>query len=240
MTSEFTSHNIMLDDGTLTKPEQSWQMRDLPLMQFALRFLRFAFPDGFGDKSIVDLGCLEGGYAVEFARAGFRTLGIEVRRSNFENCQRVKSATNLPRLDFVCDDVRNLEKYGPFDAVFCCGLLYHLDEPRKFMEQVSHACRRVLIVDTHVASDRPNSTFSVSEITKNEGLTGRWFAEFDDEQQRRADRWSSWHNPRSFWPMKRDLIETLRQIGFSMVVEYPIFDSHREATDRVTIVATKE
>ena len=240
MASEFTAHNIMLDDGTLTKPELSWQMQDLPLMQFALRFLRLAFPDGFGDKSIVDLGCLEGGYAVEFARAGFSALGIEVRSSNFENCQRVKRATSLPRLDFVCDDVRNLEKYGSFDAVFCCGLLYHLDKPRAFMEQMSHVCRRVLIVDTHVAADRPNSKFTVSEITENEELTGRWFSEFHDEKQRRADRWSSWDNAKSFWPMKRDLIDALRQLGFSMVVEYPIFDPYREATDRVTIVGTRD
>jgi len=40
--------------------------------------------------------------------------------------------------------------------------------------------------------------------------------------------------------MKRDLIEVLRQLGFSMVLEYPIFDAHREATDRVTIVGVKD
>jgi hypothetical protein len=40
--------------------------------------------------------------------------------------------------------------------------------------------------------------------------------------------------------MKRDLIETLRHLGFSMVMEYAIFEPHREATDRVTIVAVKE
>jgi len=240
MATSFTAHNIRLDDGTCTIPDQPWQMQDLPLTKFSRQFLRLAFPAGFTGKRMVDLGCLEGGYAVEFARDGFDTLGIDVRQSNIENCQRVKAATNLPNLRFACDDVRNLEKYGTFDAIFCCGILYHLDEPRKFAEMMSRACRRVLIIDTHVAADQPNRKFNVSDITQNEGLSGRWFSEFADEHQRHTDRWSSWDNARSFWPMKRDLIELLRQLGFSMVVEYPIFDAHREATDRVTIVGVKD
>ena len=124
-------------------PEIPWQMQDLPLMKFSRQFLSLTFPAGIAGKRLVDLGCLEGGYAVEFARDGFDTLGIEVRQSNFKNCQRVKAATNLPQainlphLSFVCGDVRNLENPGVFDAIFCCGILYHVDEPRKFMEQMS-------------------------------------------------------------------------------------------------------
>lgn len=239
MKTTFTAHNIRLDDGSLTKPDEPWQMRDLPLLQFALNFLELTFPDGAKGKRIVDLGCLEGGYAVEFAREGFESLGIEVRKSNIENCNYVKSHTNLPNLRFACDDVRNLERYGMFDAIFCCGILYHLDQPRKFMEQMSRACRRVLIIDTHVAADQPNSRFKLSEITENEGLSGRWFPEFEEEEHRHRDPWSSWDNPKSFWPMKLDLIQALRQLSFSLVLEYPIFDSERQATDRVTIVGVK-
>jgi 2-polyprenyl-3-methyl-5-hydroxy-6-metoxy-1,4-benzoquinol methylase len=123
MTSSFTAHNIRLDDGSLTKPEQSWLIEDVPLLKFSKQFLQTAFPEGFAGKRIVDLGCLEGGYTVGFARAGFDALGIEVRQNNFENCQRVKAGTNLPNLTFAWDDVRNLGKYGVFDAIFCCGLL---------------------------------------------------------------------------------------------------------------------
>ena len=215
-------------------------MQDLPLMKFSRQFLSLTFPAGCAGKRLVDLGCLEDGYAVEFARDGFDTLGIEVRQSNCKNCRRVKAATDLPHLSFVCDDVRNLENHGVFDGIFCCGILYHLDEPRKFMEQMRRVCRLVLIIDTQVAAEQPNRKFKVSQVKQNEGMTGRWFSEFADENQRHTDRWSSWDNAKSFWPMKRDLIEVLRQLGFSMVLEYPIFDAHREATDRVTIVAVKD
>lgn len=66
------------------------------------------FSEGFTGKRIVDLGCLEGDYTVEFARSGFDALGIEVRQGNFENCQRVKAGTNLSTLEFARDDVLNL------------------------------------------------------------------------------------------------------------------------------------
>ncbi len=240
MASSFTAHNIRLDDGSFTKPEQTWQMEDLPLLKFTRQFLRTIFRDGVSGKRVVDLGCLEGGYAVELARAGFDALGIEIRETNFENCQRVKAATNLPHLSFACDDVRNLANYGVFDAIFCCGLLYHLDEPRAFIEQIAQLCRRVAIIDTHVADAQPNGVFTLSEIVQNEGWTGRWFPEFEEESQRRDDKWSSWGNQKSFWPMKRDLIEGLRQAGFPMVLEYPIFDAYREKTHRTTIVALKD
>lgn len=239
MASTFSAHNIRLDDGSFTKPDLGYQMEDLPLLKFSKQLLRLAFPEGVAGKRIVDLGCLEGGYAVSFAREGMQALGIEIRESNLANCQKVKQGTELPNLEFVCDDVRNLGNYGQFDAIFCCGILYHLNEPRKFLEQMSRSCERVLIVDTHVAAEKPNRTFKVSKITQNEGMTGRWYYEIPDDNARHNEKWSSWDNPTSFWPMKRDLVEVLRWSGFSMVLEYPIYEPHREATDRVTVVGIK-
>ena len=72
-------------------------------------------------------------------------------------------------------------KYGVFDVVFCCGLLYHLDAPRKFVDLMAKACRRAAIIDTHVAEcPAQPGKFALSDITENEGWAGRWFSEFDD------------------------------------------------------------
>ena len=102
--------------------------------QASLRTLRSLFrPEEIPTTSVVDLGCLEGGYAAAFARAGFCATGIEVRDLNMESCRFVESELQLDNLAFIQDDARNVEKHGPFDAVFCCGLLYHLDHPRAFL-----------------------------------------------------------------------------------------------------------
>src|SRR6266566_3867908 len=72
---------------------------------------------------ILDLACLEGLYAIEFARHNASCLGIEGREANIEKARFAKQMLQLDNLDFAQDDVRNLsvEKYGRFDVVLCLG-----------------------------------------------------------------------------------------------------------------------
>jgi len=68
------------------------------------------FPGDKSDLRLADLGCLEGGFAVEFARMGFQVLGVEVREANIPACKYVKANTNLPNLEFIKDDARSIAK----------------------------------------------------------------------------------------------------------------------------------
>jgi SAM-dependent methyltransferase len=241
----FTAHNIRLDDGTRTKPD-GVSIEIHPWFLAARRILDATFP---GDKErlrIADLGCLEGGYTVEFARLGFQALGLDVRESNIDACRYVRSKVALPNLEFVRDDVWNIEKYGLFDAVFCCGLLYHLDRPREFLDLLSRVTKRVLILQTHFsqAGDSPSfihprrlrralsrivplkntatTTHKLSSLKKHEGLPGRWFPEFRSERafrDRVNRRWASWNNRTSFWIQREHLIQAIRDAGFDLVAE---------------------
>jgi 2-polyprenyl-3-methyl-5-hydroxy-6-metoxy-1,4-benzoquinol methylase len=223
---EFTAHNIRLDNGTLTKQDVSFSMEAYPWLVSARRILDTVFP---GDKRgfrLADLGCLEGGYAVEFARMGFQVLGLEVRESNIAACRYVKAHTNLPNLDFVQDNAWNIAKYGTFDAIFCCGLLYHLDRPYKFLRVLSAVTRRLVIVQTNFSTEEGNDKYNLSPMTENESLKGRWYTEFatDEEFYHRGEsRWSSWDNRRSFWPQREYLLQALHDFGFDLVMEQ--FDS---------------
>ncbi len=225
MQPAFTAHNIRLDDGRMTKAELSYSMEsDLRLIA-ARRVLDTVFP---GDKSalrIADLGCLEGGYTVEFARMGFQSLGLEVRDSNMAACQYVKAHTSLPNLSFVQDTVWNIGAYGTFDAVFCCGLLYHLDRPKAFLDVLASVTRKLLILQTHFAPGPETGraeAFSLSEPAEHEGLQGRWYTEFGPEptlREREAAKWASWENSRSFWPEREHLLQAIREAGFDCVLE---------------------
>lgn len=249
MAIDFTAHNIRLDDGTLTKPEAEYSMDADPWFVSARRILETVFP---GDKRhfrLADLGCLEGGYAVQFARMGFKVLGIEVRETNIDACNYVKSKTALPNLEFVRDNAFNIAEYGSFDAVFCCGLLYHLDSPKQFLNVLSSAVTKLLILQTHFSTDLvrlPSSLparlrkvlkrvmnnrqdkFPLSRLTDNEGLAGRWFTEFPDNesfQRREVSKWASWDNRRSFWIQREYLLQVINEVGFDLVMEQ--FDSLR-------------
>jgi hypothetical protein len=242
----FTAHNVRLDDGTLTKPDVGISTGENSTFLAAKRILDLIYPGKRDHLKLADLGCLEGGYTIEFARLGFQSLGIDVRPLNIEACRYAQSKVNLPNLEFAVDDVWNIEKYGSFDVMFCCGLLYHLDHPRKFLDIISKVTSRVLILDTHFseASDSPSliqprrlrrfvskflplqhtatTTHKLGHLRTHEGLQGRWFSEFltDRAFRDRANRrLASWDNRTSFWIQREYLIGAIKDAGFDLVLE---------------------
>ena len=237
LADSFTAHNVRLDDGTETYPAAGWLMSENGIFQAARRTLQIVYPEGLKGRSIVDIGCLEGGFTTEFARLGMAATGIEVRESNYRNCLRVKAGTNLPDLRFVRDDATNIRNYGPFDAVFICGLLYHLDRPRQFLADVARICGRVLFLETHVThAERTPSVdiYKLSDVTENEGLRGRWYPEYGDVTPEELNRmkWASWSNNRSFWVQKEFLLQLLSDLGFDLVLEQ--FDCDKDIVGQWT------
>jgi SAM-dependent methyltransferase len=236
----FSAHNIRLREVD-SIPGHAL-LADWPMAGALTRTLDVWFPDrGEQRYTLVDLGCLEGGWTAVFARAGFTCLGIEGRQANFERCELVERELGLgPDLRFVRDDVRELERYGPFDVTFCAGILYHLEQPVSFLEAVAHCTKRLLILDTHYAVDslpvsypgQPDLAPDLSEMTTHEGVRGRWYREHlegDTRDQIEARLWASLDNRQSFWIDRRDLITTLVGLGFSPVYEQ--LDSHPEDPD---------
>ncbi|PJE24622.1 MAG: SAM-dependent methyltransferase [Mycobacterium sp.] len=242
---QFTSHNVRLDDGTYTMPGSALSMDKKPWFISSRGLLETVFP---GDKSqlrVADVGCLEGGYATEFARLGFQVLGIEVRELNIAACNYIKSKTDLPNLEFVQDNALNIANHGEFDAVFCCGLFYHLENPKEYLETLSSVTRKLLILQTHFSTISRNEQrlklptrvrqltdtllrrpepvkFALSAPTEHEGLPGRWYTEFSDDRsfsQRETMKWASWDNRRSFWIQREHLLQTIKDVGFDLVME---------------------
>jgi 2-polyprenyl-3-methyl-5-hydroxy-6-metoxy-1,4-benzoquinol methylase len=222
--SPFSAHNIRLDDGTETMPGNGFLVEQTSWCQAAIRTLKTLYPGGLKGKRIVDLGCLEGGFTVAFARLGMEAVGIEVRESNYRNCMIVKQRTDLPNLSFVHDDAWNVGKYGPFDVIFCCGLLYHIDRPIAFIRQLSEVCSKALILNTHFATASPNRRHALGDLVEHEGVRGRWYQEYDpnavaDHTTLDRLKWASWSNSRSFWIQREYLLETIRAAGFPLVFE---------------------
>lgn len=222
---EFTAHNILLDNGEMTWPDGGPHYGLHPWTNSVKRLLALLYPDPEGVR-VADLGCLEGGWSVEIARMGFDVTGIEIRAANIAACNYVKAHTNLPNLRFVQDDVRNIADHGHFDVVLCSGLLHHLQEPRRFLETLGTVTNKALILSTHFAPTWDSSPavpkFELSPLAENEGLRGRWFTEYRDDDffsYRERHRWSSWDNRQSFWIQREHLLQAIQDVGFDMVLE---------------------
>jgi len=229
----FTAHNIVLADGSETLPGRA-PLEQTGHCQAILRSMALAFP---GDRSAVrvaDLGCLEGGYTVAIARAGYQVTGIEARAGNLERCYYVANRTRLAGMRFVEDDVRNLEAHGSFDCVLCAGLLYHLESPTSFICMLGRVTKRLLLLQTH---------YSVDLIDEHEGSLGHWYDEPAADQW--AASWAAFRNYRSFWMSKKHILQTMRQAGFGCVYEQYDFlenivtDKYIEENNRSLFIGVK-
>ena len=218
----FTSHNIRLPDGSETLPGRPLLATDPACAALLRTARRLVPPTGAKAPRVVDLGCLEGGYAVEFARAGYDVLGIEVRERNHARCEAVARELGLPNLRFVRDDARNVAAHGEFDVVLCLGLLYHLDEPVAFLRTLGARTRSLLLLNTHYATASECRHYALSAPTTHEGRRGRWFEEYTEglpDASLEEHAWASFGNPRSFWLEKAALLATLVESGFPTVLE---------------------
>jgi len=242
----FSAHNIDLGNGKTTMTGEL--LADTQECKAIIRSLNLHFPPSVRSSiRVADLGCLEGGYTVEIAKQGYQVTGFEARTSSYENCEFVRQQLGLPNLSFVREDVKNLEKYGKFDAILCHGLLYHLDTPASFLKMLGKLCDKVLILDTHYAHPKDilydflpflnrykrmitkripalsrKHNYALSGLTEHDGKKGRWIREYRKKASRdeiEKSVWAAFSNHRAFWLCKKDLMQSLREANFSIIYE---------------------
>lgn len=232
----WTGHNIPLSGTESTLGLEHPLIGDDPRTIIIKRLIRrFIAPKP--EIRILDLGSLEGGLSFEMAREGWDVTGIEGRESNFRKAELIRRYFALQNLRFEMRDVKELsrERDGQFDAVLCCGLLYHLDDPFAFLRKLREITAEdgLLFVDTHVAPDEfaaryPTWDKKLSDPTTLSDYEGRWFLE-PSEGSVLDQQWSAVSNERSFWPTRRSLIRGIYHAGFENILElFGMFEIDRE------------
>lgn len=234
---EWTAHSILLAPNIYTvEGKESPSGRPAHYVKVTQDF----FSQDLKKLRVLDLGSLEGMYAFEFARHGCEVVGIEGRVENIEKAKFANQVFGFENCRFIQDDVRNLnvENYGKFDVVLCCGIFYHLDAPDIFilLEKISEVCKRLLIMDTQVAVEESRNWRRKKLKTfdyKGEEFSGCNFKE------QIAHPWSALNNTNSFWLDRKSLYRALRRVGFLHI--YEDFEPHIMAdnNDRVTLACLK-
>jgi SAM-dependent methyltransferase len=253
----WTAHNLELAPGVWTMPGQVGFLETNVYLKAILRVLALLYGPRLAPLRVADLGCLEGGFSVAFAREGAEVVGVEVRPDNLEKCALAGAQMGTERLSFVAGDVKGFtaEAFGTFDVVLALGILYHLDDPVSWIQQVARATRGVLLLDTHFAPEgadlpeeldpRLRALGPLTTAPSTSSLRGRWFQEFTTEEQRNAMPWASWSNPSSFWLTKQSLLCSVWEAGFDSLWEvHDVFSrsyEHRQRTyPRCLLVAVKQ
>jgi len=167
---------------------------------------------------VVDLACLEGHYALEFASHGAQVLGVEGRQVSVDKCIYARDTLGLQdRAEFVVDDVRNftVEKYGTFDIVICSGIFYHLlaADCVAFVREMVRACTGVVLIDTFVSLHGREQVTVDGKVWR-----GHFYHEHDvgeGEGSVAAKLWASLDNVTSFWFTEPSLFNMLSEAGAS-------------------------
>lgn len=158
-----------------------------------------------GVKTILECGSLEGGHTAMLARhEGVRkVIGLEAREANVNKARFIHKLMEIKKSTFVQADLEQeaLSQFPHVDAVFCSGVLYHLQSPVKFFRQIQS---RYVFLGTHYSRDGG---------AMSEGMQGHWYAEGG-----LADPLSG-VSARSFWLTLDSLHSLIESCGYMVIDE---------------------
>jgi 2-polyprenyl-3-methyl-5-hydroxy-6-metoxy-1,4-benzoquinol methylase len=219
-------HNIALPHGIYTTACDQYYPSHREIMRVVCERLG----GNLTGRRVLDIGCLEGYFSIECALQGAEVLGIDGKLLNVRKCEFVQSVLDVPRVTFVQGDAMRVTRgsAGRFDAVLALGLLYHLEDPYGFLENLAGLCDGFVVIDTHVAlEDQPETLKGgwrpdLSELRAftfaGKQYEGRLFREFPSGTSREVKDLSptaSLDNELSVWLTEDSLVRMLRDVGFA-------------------------
>jgi tRNA (mo5U34)-methyltransferase len=193
--------NIDLGHGITTAPDHF--LGDYP----AFKFRRFmdALPTSLEGKSVLDIGCNAGFYAIEMARRGAaRVVGIDSDPRYLAQARLAGRALGFDGIEWRRCDVYDVARLGErFDLVIFMGVLYHLRHPLLALDLIrEHVAGDMLLFQTmqqgsgeiaEVPADHPfhkPGTFDPPEYFDDPGYPKLHFIE-----RAYAHDWTNWWAP---------------------------------------------
>ena len=206
-------HNLDLG-GVKTAPEHF--LGDYPQVKW--RAFAGSLPGDLSGKSVLDIGCNAGFYAIEMKRRGAaRVLAID-----HDDCYlaqaRFAADVNGVKIELAKLSIYDVAAIGErFDVVLCLGVLYHLRHPLLALDLIyEHVAKDLLVFQTMqrggdtVLTLENDYPFEEQAIFERSGFPLLHFIER-----------SYSHDPTNWWIPNRACSEALlRSAGF-VIIDHP-------------------
>ena len=210
-------HNIDLGDGATTAPDHF--LGDYPGDKF--RRFASAVPADLSGKSVLDIGCNAGFYAMEMKRRGAsRVVAIDSDQHYLDQARFAAETLGYDGVEFARLDEYDVAALGErFDLVIFMGVLYHLRHPLLALDLI----REHVACDLMLFQTLQQGSADVYEVPEDHPfhVPGTWDppAYFDEPgypkmhfiERRFAGDWTNWWAPNAACTQAM-----LRAAGFSV------------------------
>jgi tRNA (mo5U34)-methyltransferase len=115
---------------------------------------RFGFPKDLAGKTVLDIGCNAGFYSCAAKVRGARSvLGIDYFQHCIDQATLMREILQLD-IDFRQGDGEELNGgAGPFDVVINTGVIYHLQNPMRFLSNMARLTGGLMFLETEMLID---------------------------------------------------------------------------------------
>jgi tRNA (mo5U34)-methyltransferase len=162
---------------------------------------------GLADKHVLEVGCFEGLHTIALCRVAAHVTAIDSRMENIAksilSCHFYAVSPELRRCDV--EIAEELAALPDADVVHHVGVLYHLVDPVRHLQQLAPKIRLGMMLDTHVST--PQQATSVLSSG------GREYRCRKVGESGLADVFSGMY-AHAHWLVLDDLLELLRALGF--------------------------
>jgi len=213
------SSNLRLAEATFTMDPAS--VGDAARVRRALQHLRDLSAGTVSGLRVLDLGCGEGGLALELARHGADVVALDGRLAQVEKAEFAREVLGIRSVTVAQVDARGLsvEEHGFFDVVVALSVLDHLDAPAVFgvVQRIAAVCKRFALIETKLAA-------RARGVREFEGLAFRGAPRREHRAtSTRAERLAaldrSLDNDQSFLLTRGSMLRLLVHAGFTSVAE---------------------
>lgn len=204
-------HNIDLN-GVKTAPDHF--LGDYP--NFKYKNFAHAIPENLEGKTVLDIGCNAGFYAIEMKKRGAeRVLGIDSDEKYLAQARYAASTLGFD-IEFRNMSVYEVGSLGEkFDVVIFMGVLYHLRHPLLALDLLyEHVVKDTLIFQSmqrgsnQVDPVKPDYDFQETDIFSNPNFPQMYFIEHRYSQ-----------DPTNWWiPNRAGAEAMLRSAGFEITM----------------------
>ena len=170
-------HSIDVGENILTRevaPLPGPQPDDHPRKRWV--DLSDEIPMDLSGRRILDIGCADGFFTLEFARRNAKeVVAVDSWVKHINRIKWLKDHFDLANITPIKDTAEHMtpDKYGEFDIVFMLGLLYHLKDPLTGLESVSNLTN-VLYLESISIFDDENSYLYLKPPQEGVSYISKW------------------------------------------------------------------